>query len=110
MTTLDRFAAVHKLDRIDLLKTDTENFDLEVIKGGQELLGDGKISFIYSEVGFDRKRRAKCLLTGSAGTLDLRSHRCQRLSGYDIYDACLSEACSPDFSLAQACGVTVWVW
>jgi len=48
------FAAMHELDRIDLLNTDTENFDLEVVKGGRGLLEKGEISFIYSEVGFDR--------------------------------------------------------
>jgi|GEM_PF-2420547 len=31
------------------------------------------------------KRCAKCQLTGSAGTLDRRGRRGQRLSGYDIY-------------------------
>ena len=40
------------IDKIDILKTDTEGYDLEVIKGATSFLETNKISFIYSEVGF----------------------------------------------------------
>ena len=38
--------------RIDLLKTDTEGFDLGVLQGAQRLLSSGSIGAILCEVGF----------------------------------------------------------
>ena len=35
--------------KIDVLKVDTEGFDLEVLKGAQTMLKEGAISFIYFE-------------------------------------------------------------
>jgi len=75
VTTLDRFAAMHELDRIDLLKTDTENFDLEVVKGGCGLLEEGRISFIYSEVGFDQNDRRHTYFEDLESYLDYHGYR-----------------------------------
>lgn len=50
--TLDQVARELKLGSVDLLKTDTEGHDLYVLKGGQELLSNGNVSFIYVEAGF----------------------------------------------------------
>ncbi len=38
------------IERIELLKTDTEGFDLEVIRGATAMLEAARIPFIYSEV------------------------------------------------------------
>jgi FkbM family methyltransferase len=48
-TTLDEFSVVQNLDMIDVLKVDTEGFDLEVLKGAGRLLRAGTIRFIYCE-------------------------------------------------------------
>lgn len=53
--TVDTFAQENNLEHIDLLKTDTEGYDLEVIKGAEKYLQGNKISFILSEVGFYRR-------------------------------------------------------
>jgi len=53
VTTLDGFCAREGIAGIDLLKTDTEGFDLEVLRGATKLLGSGKVLFVYSEVTFD---------------------------------------------------------
>lgn len=50
--TIDDFCVSNVIDKIDLLKTDTEGFDLEVLKGAENLLNQRKIKFILSEVGF----------------------------------------------------------
>lgn len=50
--TVDGFAADNQIKRIDLLKIDTEGFDLEVLKGAQGMLASGKIPFVLVEVGF----------------------------------------------------------
>lgn len=44
-----------KIDRIDILKIDTEGYDLEVLKGANELLEDRKIKYIYCEVAFNNE-------------------------------------------------------
>ena len=54
MTTLDAFCKAHRISFIDLLKIDTEGHDLEVLKGGEQLLSAGKISYILVETGFNR--------------------------------------------------------
>jgi FkbM family methyltransferase len=50
--TLDEFCADRSVDHIDLLKTDTQGFDLEVLKGGANLFKDDRIRLIYMEVNF----------------------------------------------------------
>ena len=51
VTTMDQFCATNGIDRIDLLKTDTEGFDLQVLKGASKLLSRGRVRAIYSEAG-----------------------------------------------------------
>ena len=52
MSTVDIFASEHNIKRIDLLKIDTEGFDLEVLKGAENMLASGRVSFVLTEVGF----------------------------------------------------------
>lgn len=51
--TLDEFVRQHSYPRIDLLKTDTEGYDLEVLKGADNYLRSGKVKSVLSEVSFD---------------------------------------------------------
>ena len=48
-TTIDRFCAERCIKRIDVLKVDTEGFDLEVLKGAISMLAQQAIKFIYFE-------------------------------------------------------------
>lgn len=50
--TVDEFVSQNKIERIDLLKIDTEGFDLIVLKGSQNILSAGKVPFVLVEVGF----------------------------------------------------------
>jgi FkbM family methyltransferase len=52
---LDDMAAEGLFGSIDLLKTDTEGYDVQVLRGATGLLGSGRIRFVLSEVGLDRK-------------------------------------------------------
>lgn len=54
VATVDDLARDRGVDRIDLLKTDTEGFDLDVMRGATGLLARHAIDFIYAEVGFSR--------------------------------------------------------
>jgi FkbM family methyltransferase len=50
--TLDFFCGSQNISSIDVLKIDTEGFELEVLRGGAELLSVGAIRFIYAELNF----------------------------------------------------------
>jgi FkbM family methyltransferase len=52
---LDDLASAEGLLRFDILKTDTEGYDLEVLKGATQLLTNSSNAFILSEVTFHRK-------------------------------------------------------
>jgi FkbM family methyltransferase len=52
--TIDDFCLKQSINAIDLLKTDTEGYDLEVLKGAAGLLASKRIRFIYTETTFDR--------------------------------------------------------
>ena len=55
VTTLDNITREEGINHIDILKIDTEGFDLEVLKGVRILLSLGKSEFIFFEVGFHPK-------------------------------------------------------
>ena len=50
--TLDKYASKHKIDKISLLKVDTEGHDLAVLKGATKLLDEERIDIIVCEVMF----------------------------------------------------------
>jgi FkbM family methyltransferase len=52
VTTIDAFCAHHGVDRIDILKTDTEGFDAEVLAGAQRMLSERRVRCVMCEVGF----------------------------------------------------------
>ena len=52
--TLDEFIEQEKIDTIDLLKVDTQGFDLNVLKGARNSLSQGRIKNILVEVNFVR--------------------------------------------------------
>jgi FkbM family methyltransferase len=54
VTTLDEYCASYAVKQIDILKVDTQGFDLEVLKGGQELMAAKRIRLIYLEIIFSR--------------------------------------------------------
>ncbi|WZO96173.1 FkbM family methyltransferase [Isosphaeraceae bacterium EP7] len=47
---VDDFCAAEGITSIDLLKTDTEGFDIQVLRGAERMLTSGKVKFVYSEV------------------------------------------------------------
>jgi len=53
VTTLDRYCEENQIRHIDFLKTDTEGFELNVLKGGQKLFLENKIHFVHVELFFD---------------------------------------------------------
>jgi FkbM family methyltransferase len=47
--TLDHFCQSNALQMIDVLKIDTEGYDLFVLQGAQQLLSEGRVRFVYLE-------------------------------------------------------------
>jgi FkbM family methyltransferase len=49
--TLDHFCEKERIDHIDLLKIDVEGYEIEVLKGAQRMIENGRINCIQFEVG-----------------------------------------------------------
>jgi FkbM family methyltransferase len=52
--TVDNYCTQKFINKIDILKTDTEGFDMEVLRGAEGMLNAGKVDFVLSECEFDR--------------------------------------------------------
>lgn len=53
--TLDNYCIKNDINKIDLLKIDTEGYELMVLEGAKRMLDNANISFIYCEVGILKK-------------------------------------------------------
>ena len=52
MTTVDKFCQEQNIEKIDVLKIDTQGFEFEVLKGAEISMQDNKIGLLYFEVTF----------------------------------------------------------
>jgi FkbM family methyltransferase len=52
VTTIDRFLADHAIDKIDILKSDTQGYELEVFRGAEHAMRENRIGLIYFEFIF----------------------------------------------------------
>lgn len=50
--TLDRYCRARGIDHVDVLKIDTQGYDLEVLKGASELLSEHRVTAILLEINF----------------------------------------------------------
>jgi FkbM family methyltransferase len=53
VVTIDDFCKNNAVSHINLLKTDTEGFELNVLKGASETMSRNKIQFVYVEIFFN---------------------------------------------------------
>lgn len=52
--TLNHFVEENKIDSIDLLKIDTEGYEMPVLNGSMNALQNNRVKLIYLEVGFSK--------------------------------------------------------
>lgn len=52
METLDNYCEKNMISKIDLLKIDTEGYDIHVLEGARNMMEKAGISMIYCETGF----------------------------------------------------------
>jgi FkbM family methyltransferase len=88
-TTVDLFCVERKIKEVDVLKIDTEGFDLEVLKGAEAMLNAGAISFVYFE--FNDIQSDKNLAGGALTPIDelLRSYSYRFIASY--HDSVVTE-------------------
>jgi FkbM family methyltransferase len=53
--TVDNFVKQNNIQKIDILKSDTEGYELEVLKGARDCLQNQMIEYLYLEAGFNEK-------------------------------------------------------
>jgi len=52
VTTIDDYCAARAIERIDVLKSDTQGFDLDVVKGAQQMIDRRAVQLIFIEITF----------------------------------------------------------
>lgn len=52
VTTIDDYCSERGISNIDILKSDTQGFDLEVLRGAQHMLEERRIQLVYLEITF----------------------------------------------------------
>lgn len=82
---LDAYCHSQQIHKIDLLKIDTKGYELEVLKGADKMLS-GKISFIYSEVGFQSENNRNTLLGELIDFLEPKDYLFYALYQLDPHD------------------------
>lgn len=70
ITTIDLFCAEHRIERINLLKIDTEGHDLDVIRGASNMLRRGSIDVVFAECSLTQV--SERLVSFSAMQIDMR--------------------------------------
>lgn len=88
VNTGDDFCREHQIESIDLLKIDTEGYELQVLHGFIGMMKESKIAAVYCEVGFNEKNKRNTFMSH---VLDyLKEFRFQFYGLYDIYNKCLN--------------------
>jgi FkbM family methyltransferase len=57
VTTLDDFCSKYEIYHIDILKSDTQGYDFEVLKGADRMFREGRVSLLFFEVIFTEMYR-----------------------------------------------------
>jgi FkbM family methyltransferase len=75
VTTVDRFCAGHNLAAVDVLKSDTQGYELQVIAGAADLIARGAIGALVLEVNFVPHYEGQALFPEILDVLHARGFR-----------------------------------
>lgn len=84
INTVDHYCDAHGIESIDVFKTDTEGYDLEVLRGAEGMLARQRVTFVQVEVSCCPENTHN---TAFQPVFDLlaRRHRYRFLGLYDTY-------------------------
>ena len=60
METVDHFCAEQGIESIDLLKSDVQGYDLNVLKGARGMIEAGRVQAVFCEVNFHQLYEGQC--------------------------------------------------
>lgn len=83
---LDNYCTKHSITKIDLLKIDTEGYELNVLLGAGNLLDTGAVDFIYCEVGFQKTNNRNTSFEEIISFLELKQYYFYSLYQIDAHD------------------------
>ena len=63
VSTIDHYCEEHGIERVNLLKSDTQGFDRQVVEGALGMMRAGRIDVIYTEVIFSQLYQDQPLAT-----------------------------------------------
>ena len=95
--TLDSYCESNAINKLDLLKVDTEGFDIKVLEGGTRLLERKKIKCIITEVGVSANDELHVPLQDSVKFLHEFGY-----SFCGLYDQIIVQNPTPDLACANA--------
>jgi FkbM family methyltransferase len=75
VTTLDEECKKFGISHIDFLKIDTEGCELQVVNGARRMIGEGRVDFIYAEVGFQPDDKEHTFFLDFSSTLYSKGYR-----------------------------------
>ena len=90
VTTIDLFCAAHCIERISLLKIDTEGHDLDVIRGASNMLTRGNIDVVFAECSLTQVSKRLVSFSEMQADMRERGYVCfgiyQQAFGSDTHD------------------------
>jgi FkbM family methyltransferase len=90
--TVDNYCAVHDIEAIDVLKIDAQGFDLEVLRGAENMLREGRVGVIWMELIFADQYVGQADFGETYSHLRARGHRLVNLYAPSFRDGRLAWA------------------
>jgi FkbM family methyltransferase len=57
VATLDEYCVANQIEKIDVLKIDTQGFEMEVLQGSIRMLAEGRVGVVFLEITFSEMYR-----------------------------------------------------
>jgi FkbM family methyltransferase len=92
LTSIDSYLEKHSITHVDLLKSDTQGFDLEVLRGAAGILGRGGVGTILIEVNFTSFYKNQTSFGEIERLLAANSYRLLTLYEVNRMNACIRYA------------------